>query len=232
MTDDYTLPPWLSERSEGFYALPTREVFLASNPNTEVMCSSMDIVTAHAPEALTLVIEPPIFSSELIKARGALSERDLSELRHAAITHQAVVDRCDQLWRERLSRELKGQALEEAYFHQDERVRSLAQLRLETLERRGVGERWAQLVRGLKAQDHSTSELRSGHIKLASVDQDFSAANLASLTMRLCGDPTLEALYKQSLSRLVVAELKAWEVEWGVYVYLCPLLATAFGAPA
>jgi len=229
LTDDYELPEWLEQGSEGFYVLPTREAFLKSNPDSQVQCSSMDVVAQLAPEARILVIEPPIFSSPLLTSNSPATHDTLEALKEAALLHERAVERCDQLWRARLEAQFDGLTVDDAYLSEREEDRALAQLRLETLERRGVGARWERLVdQRHRVQDHETESLPTGLARLATIDQHFSASNLLALAKRVTQDEALQRLSANSDKALSGAQLSPWAVEWGVFVYLCPLLATIF----
>lgn len=227
-TDDYDLPQWLSQHSEGFYILPTRNAFLKSNPDSQVQCSSMDVVAKHAPQARILVIEPPIFSCDQIKEGYSKTPTTIQQLVEAATLHQSAVNRCHDLWQSKLESQLGSLSVDEAYFHQDHTIRLLAQLRLETLERQGTQARWNRLAESLTQQKNSKKQLPTRLLHLAVIDQYFSASNYISLALKLIDDPELHDLFQQSLQVLSQCQLTPWKVEWGVFVYLCPILATTF----
>lgn len=227
LNDDYELPAWPQEGRGGFYVLPTRAAFLKRNPQSEVMCSSMDIAHAHSPNARILVIEPPIFTSELIKGEAPSGVCEVEALKAAAQAHERALRRVDELWRSELSLRLQGEPLEQAYLSENAEKRALARLRLEGLERGGVGARWSRLADNLlSAEGRSPCELRAGHTTLATLDQHFSTANYLSLALSLTQDSTLKSLSEASHLELSKAQLTPWPVSWGVFVYLCPLLAT------
>lgn len=229
LTDDYHLPEWLEQESDGFYVLPTREEFLKNNPDSQVMCSSMDVFAQLAPQARIMVIEPPIFSSPQLKSHSPATRAELDALTVAAGLHQEAVERCDQLWVEELAYQLNGSTVDQAYMSHHEQLRSIAQLRLETQERRGVGDRWARLVNERSCGDQpSVTPLRSGLVRLATIDQYFNAGHYLALASRVVTDPQLQALSARCQGELARAALSPWPVEWGVFVYLCPLLATVF----
>ena len=229
-----------SRSLSGIYKAPHFDDFHSLNEQSAVMYSTLAYVETRAPEAVVVVLEPPIVDSDQFIERP--DSLGVSRLREAFLTtcarHDLLVKSITRStgWSSRpSSQELESQLL----AHGGEGIQAfIARIILEILEQSEVYGVWERFFRSIDSGALQLS-LSASQLLVATASQQFATANLAAQILRLhdaqprntlLSDVDLDViqeLYQATLGDLKRLDLKLFPQREASFVYIAAILAAA-----